>query len=593
MELHRGKREISEKAHRPAASFGTIPICENQRATRARTTLRRDPVIFSPLGLGADLPPDATWTHTYIHHVTVPPDVPRRVIFSRLVTAMALLREPGLRAAPLGRKRGAPVILHGGGIPIYLQPLPQIYLPSLEEVGVGRFPFPIRETVFVNRVLYAHSAASIYFHKRERLAMNRARKRVTLPRSFGRNLRLGVALLGTGIRTLRVEENNFRSAAVEKGTRHVIRTCPSVRRPNNRHIVYSARLTIRYEESLLMTSRPRKQESQKVLVILIPVVRQGPYVYLPVLKYCVPINFIKFVVEISRIGKPEKVYLANFAISVVVPSLAYGLVLGNDALILKDGDTSTFEKQTGRHTALASFPSVILGDDAAGGRVFSGISRFHRPFIPARERTSGRCTFQALGYSSGVIYPDGDVLIELASAAGPRVTTLNHRLPPTVCFLSARPAGCTCYVTPVRLIAVCRDRSGARSPREPPSSTCLFEQKCPVASISSSIRDQMILVPNQDPFYMSAYFLTTFVDDVCRSRIEFWNRHFRRFEMNIISISSKVLNLNGATVFCVDLRCNLGSSFEPRWCNRVLVCVYSGAASREENGAVSKEVKRD
>ncbi|KAJ8866766.1 hypothetical protein PR048_032627 [Dryococelus australis] len=48
------------------------------------------------------------------------------------------------------------------------------------------------------------------------------------------------------------------------------------------------------------------------------------------------------------------------------------------------------------------------------------------------------------------------------------------------------------------------------------------------------------------------------------------NRQFRRFEMNFISISSPALNLNGATVFCVDLRSDIGSSFEPQWCNRAL-----------------------
>ncbi|KAJ8871894.1 hypothetical protein PR048_028234 [Dryococelus australis] len=31
-----------------------------------------------------------------------------------------------------------------------------------------------------------------------------------------------------------------------------------------------------------------------------------------------------------------------------------------------------------------------------------------------------------------------------------------------------------------------------------------------------------------------------------------------------------VLNSNGATVFCVDLKSDLGSSFDPRWCNRAL-----------------------
>ncbi|KAJ8870539.1 hypothetical protein PR048_029562 [Dryococelus australis] len=49
------------------------------------------------------------------------------------------------------------------------------------------------------------------------------------------------------------------------------------------------------------------------------------------------------------------------------------------------------------------------------------------------------------------------------------------------------------------------------------------------------------------------------------------NRQFRRFEMNFITISSPALNLNVVVVFCVDLRSDLGSSFEPRWCNRALV----------------------
>ncbi|KAJ8894230.1 hypothetical protein PR048_006842 [Dryococelus australis] len=45
------------------------------------------------------------------------------------------------------------------------------------------------------------------------------------------------------------------------------------------------------------------------------------------------------------------------------------------------------------------------------------------------------------------------------------------------------------------------------------------------------------------------------------------NRQFRRFGMDFIPISSPALNSNGATVVCVDLRSDLESSFEPRWCN--------------------------
>ncbi|KAJ8872414.1 hypothetical protein PR048_026018 [Dryococelus australis] len=53
--------------------------------------------------------------------------------------------------------------------------------------------------------------------------------------------------------------------------------------------------------------------------------------------------------------------------------------------------------------------------------------------------------------------------------------------------------------------------------------------------------------------------------------IEISNRQFRRFGMNVISISSPALNSNGATVFSVCLRYDLRSSFELRWCNRPLV----------------------
>ncbi|KAJ8869271.1 hypothetical protein PR048_030843 [Dryococelus australis] len=42
--------------------------------------------------------------------------------------------------------------------------------------------------------------------------------------------------------------------------------------------------------------------------------------------------------------------------------------------------------------------------------------------------------------------------------------------------------------------------------------------------------------------------------------IEISIRQFQRFEINFISISSPALNFNGATVFCVDLRSDLGSS---------------------------------
>ncbi|KAJ8868534.1 hypothetical protein PR048_030062 [Dryococelus australis] len=52
------------------------------------------------------------------------------------------------------------------------------------------------------------------------------------------------------------------------------------------------------------------------------------------------------------------------------------------------------------------------------------------------------------------------------------------------------------------------------------------------------------------------------------------NRQFRRFEKNFNSISSPALNTNGATVFCVDLRSDLGLNFEPRWWNLALEGSY-------------------
>ncbi|KAJ8894342.1 hypothetical protein PR048_006968 [Dryococelus australis] len=68
-----------------------------------------------------------------------------------------------------------------------------------------------------------------------------------------------------------------------------------------------------------------------------------------------------------------------------------------------------------------------------------------------------------------------------------------------------------------------------------------------------------------------------------RTSCDISNRQFRRFETNFISISSPALNSNGATVFCVDIRSDLGSSFEPRWRNRALVIFYLMTMNRQQN----------
>ncbi|KAJ8883501.1 hypothetical protein PR048_015345 [Dryococelus australis] len=57
---------------------------------------------------------------------------------------------------------------------------------------------------------------------------------------------------------------------------------------------------------------------------------------------------------------------------------------------------------------------------------------------------------------------------------------------------------------------------------------------------------------------------------VQREHEDISNRQFRRFEMDLNSISSPSLNSDGATVFCVDIRSDLGPSFELQWCNRAL-----------------------
>ncbi|KAJ8865553.1 hypothetical protein PR048_033073 [Dryococelus australis] len=62
------------------------------------------------------------------------------------------------------------------------------------------------------------------------------------------------------------------------------------------------------------------------------------------------------------------------------------------------------------------------------------------------------------------------------------------------------------------------------------------------------------------------------------------NRQFRRFEMNFISTSSAAVNSNGATVICVYLRSDLGSSFEPRHNS-----MFSSSMSREGRFARSAE----
>ncbi|KAJ8867928.1 hypothetical protein PR048_031737 [Dryococelus australis] len=59
--------------------------------------------------------------------------------------------------------------------------------------------------------------------------------------------------------------------------------------------------------------------------------------------------------------------------------------------------------------------------------------------------------------------------------------------------------------------------------------------------------------------------------DGVSSNVRFRTANFGGFEMNFISISSPVLSSNSATGFCVDLRSDLGLSWEPRWCNRAFV----------------------
>ncbi|KAJ8872561.1 hypothetical protein PR048_026167 [Dryococelus australis] len=53
--------------------------------------------------------------------------------------------------------------------------------------------------------------------------------------------------------------------------------------------------------------------------------------------------------------------------------------------------------------------------------------------------------------------------------------------------------------------------------------------------------------------------------------------------MNFISISSPALNSNGAIVSCVDLRSDLGSSFEPAWRNRASRAFYNDTHVEADN----------
>ncbi|KAJ8876089.1 hypothetical protein PR048_023998 [Dryococelus australis] len=59
---------------------------------------------------------------------------------------------------------------------------------------------------------------------------------------------------------------------------------------------------------------------------------------------------------------------------------------------------------------------------------------------------------------------------------------------------------------------------------------------------------------------------------------------------NLISISSSVLNSNGASVFCVDLGSDLGSSLKPRWCNRALISISHFGTNIDESVIQNHEI---
>ncbi|KAJ8898181.1 hypothetical protein PR048_003541 [Dryococelus australis] len=153
-----------------------------------------------------------------------------------------------------------------------------------------------------------------------------------------------------------------------------------------------------------------------------------------------------------------------------------------------------------------------MTDGAAGRWVFSGVSRFPSPCVPVQLHT------YLVPPSSGLKTPNPSTLL---------------------------------YLSPYR------------------------KHSCSVAPSSSPIRDGMIVVPNQFDLGPNVNVLQQqnfmildlrFVE--LGPKIEISNRQFWRFEMNFSSSSSPAVDSNGATVFCVDLRSNLGSSFKPRWCNR-------------------------
>ncbi|KAJ8868451.1 hypothetical protein PR048_029978 [Dryococelus australis] len=71
----------------------------------------------------------------------------------------------------------------------------------------------------------------------------------------------------------------------------------------------------------------------------------------------------------------------------------------------------------------------------------------------------------------------------------------------------------------------------------------------------------------------------------------FRTANFSGFEMNFISTFSPALNSNGATVFCVDHRSDLGSSFEPRRCNGATLRITAAPVSwRPESRHVERRV---
>ncbi|KAJ8880502.1 hypothetical protein PR048_016972 [Dryococelus australis] len=184
----------------------------------------------------------------------------------------------------------------------------------------------------------------------------------------------------------------------------------------------------------------------------------------------------------------------------------------------------------------------IVPDDAVGLRVFLRISRSPCPFIPEQLHT-----------------PSVTLVGSQDLVGKSRPNLFNHSQ-----FYRSVP------VSALRMIAL---RGASNCSCWSLRHQVFFREKISGPVVLQNTFPSPIVSRLAHAAFTQHYRLFTEKLSPLKALLKIPNRKFRWFEMNFISISSPALNSNGGTVFCVDLRPDLGSSFESRWCNRALFTI--------------------